>query len=117
MINFGAKIKVIRLAKGMTQEQLEKRCGIKREYLSKLETGGLPNTTIGTLKKVADSLGVPLVSLLAGEDEPVRKATEADIMQAERRGAAAATLRCTQELADLIGRLKQGSLPWEKVGE
>jgi transcriptional regulator with XRE-family HTH domain len=44
----------------MTQEQMERKTGIKREYLSKIETGGLPNITIKTLKKITDALGVPL---------------------------------------------------------
>ena len=54
------KIRELRTARKLTQEQIEQRTGIKREYLSKIETGGLPNITIKTLKKITDALGVPL---------------------------------------------------------
>jgi transcriptional regulator with XRE-family HTH domain len=60
MVTVGQKIREIRVAKRLTQEQIEQRTGIKREYLSKIETGGLPNITIKTLKKITDALGVPL---------------------------------------------------------
>ena len=60
MSSIGPKIRQLRVAKHMTQEQMERKTGIKREYLSKIETGGLPNITIKTLKKITDALGVPL---------------------------------------------------------
>ncbi len=60
MATVGQKIREIRLSKRLTQEQIELKTGIKREYLSKIETGGLPNITIKTLKKITDALGVPL---------------------------------------------------------
>jgi transcriptional regulator with XRE-family HTH domain len=60
MVTVGEKIREIRLSKRLTQEQIEHKTGIKREYLSKIETGGLPNITIKTLKKITDALGVPL---------------------------------------------------------
>jgi transcriptional regulator with XRE-family HTH domain len=44
----------------MTQENIEQRTGIKREYLSKIETGGLPNITIKTLKKITDAMDISL---------------------------------------------------------
>ena len=60
MVQVGQKIRDIRVAKRLTQEQIEHKTGIKREYLSKIETGGLPNITIKTLKKITDALGIPL---------------------------------------------------------
>ncbi len=56
----GQQIREFRVAKKLTQEQMEHKTGIKREYLSKIETGGLPNVTIKTLKKITDALGIPL---------------------------------------------------------
>ncbi len=60
MANIGIKIREMRVARRLTQEQMERRTGIKREYLSKIETGGLPNITIKTLKKITDALDVSL---------------------------------------------------------
>jgi len=110
-MKFGAKIKEIRREKGMTQESLEKRCGIKREYLSRMETGSLPNTTVGTLCKIADGLGVSVVSLLNSEKSQAVKLTEDDISRAEKRGEAIANMRYTQELDNLIKQLRQTTTP------
>ena len=44
----------------ITQEQMERKTGIKCQYLSRIENGGLPNITIKTLKKITDALGIPL---------------------------------------------------------
>jgi transcriptional regulator with XRE-family HTH domain len=60
MALLGQKIRDVRVAKRLTQEHIEQKTGIKREYLSKIETGGLPNVTIKTLKKITDALGISL---------------------------------------------------------
>ncbi len=60
MIAVGQKIREMRQSKRLTQEEIENRTGIKREYLSKIETCGLPNITIKTLKKITDALGIPI---------------------------------------------------------
>jgi transcriptional regulator with XRE-family HTH domain len=60
MSGIGNTIRELRVAKRLTQEEIERRTGIKREYLSKIETGGLPNITIKTLKKITDALDIPL---------------------------------------------------------
>ncbi len=60
MSNIGSTIRQLRVSKSMTQEDIEQRTGIKREYLSKIETGGLPNITIKTLKKITDAMDISL---------------------------------------------------------
>lgn len=115
MINFGKKIREIRLARRMTQAELEKRCGLKREYLSRLETGGLPNATIRTLCKIADGLRVPVTSLLV--QVPTVFATENAIFRAEKRGEDAANARHVQDLLGLVEQIRQVNMPWGKVGK
>ncbi len=70
----GQRIKHLRKNKGLTQFDLEKRTGIKREYLSKIENDELNNPTFSTLLKICEGIGVPVTELLSGKDElPTRK--------------------------------------------
>ncbi len=70
----GQRIKHLRKNKGLTQFDLEKRTGIKREYLSKIENDELNNPTFTTLLKICEGIGVPVTELLSGKDElPTRK--------------------------------------------
>lgn len=52
----GYKIKEIREAAGMTQQQLSDRSGISRSIINGLETGRTKTTTTATLRKIAIAL-------------------------------------------------------------
>ena len=47
----GYKIKEVREAEGMTQQQLSERSGVARSIINGLETGRTKTTTTATLKK------------------------------------------------------------------
>lgn len=51
-------LKEIRMSKGISQEELERRSGISRVTISMLETGKQKNVTIKTLTSLALALGV-----------------------------------------------------------
>lgn len=53
----GARIKNIRLKKGMTQEQLSEKMGINPKYLSSIERGK-ENPTLNTIINLSQSLGI-----------------------------------------------------------
>lgn len=57
----------LRREKGLTQEQIEERCGISQQYLSGLERG-TRNPSIVTLYEIAQALGVSHVELVAPDD-------------------------------------------------
>jgi len=57
--NIGLRIRQLREARGMTQSQLQARSGVSRSYLSRIESGQM-TPSLGTLEKVAESLGVGL---------------------------------------------------------
>ena len=57
----------LRRDKGLTQEQIEERCGISQQYLSGLERG-TRNPSIVTLYEIAQALGVSHVELVAPDD-------------------------------------------------
>ena len=52
----GYKIKEIREAAGMTQQQLSERSGLSRSIINGLETGRTKTTTTATLRKIAIAL-------------------------------------------------------------
>jgi transcriptional regulator with XRE-family HTH domain len=62
-INVGARIRTERKAKGLSQADLERRCGLARCRISWLEHGrAIP--TVETLARVADALEIPAYRLL-----------------------------------------------------
>ena len=68
---FGQRVRELRLAAGMTQEDLAERCGLFRTYLSRIETG-LANPTLTMIHALAGSLGVAVPALLGAAAEPSR---------------------------------------------
>ena len=70
MNSLGKRIRQFREYKGLSQSEMEKITGIKREYLSKIETDDLKNPTYFTLLKIARGLKVNIAELVQIE-EPV----------------------------------------------
>jgi transcriptional regulator with XRE-family HTH domain len=64
MINIGETIRNYRLQKGMSQGDIEKRTGLLRCYLSRVENGHtIPS--LDTLAKIATSMELPLAQFFA----------------------------------------------------
>ena len=57
-------LKTLREQKGMTQEQVAKKAGVTRFYVSQLETGLRKNPSVPVLRRLAAALGVPVAELL-----------------------------------------------------
>jgi transcriptional regulator with XRE-family HTH domain len=63
-MNIGETIRNFRLQKGMSQGDIEKRTGLLRCYLSRVENGHtIPS--LDTLAKIASSMDVPLAQFFA----------------------------------------------------
>lgn len=56
----GYKVKEIREAKGMTQEELEIKSGVSRQTISAIENGKCGNVKTGTLMAIARALETTL---------------------------------------------------------
>jgi len=70
---FGEKIRKLRVAKGLSQEELAFRAGIHRNYLGGIERGER-NPALDNIAAIAKALGVDLSELLRFErDKPVNK--------------------------------------------
>lgn len=63
-MNIGETIRNFRLQKGMSQGDIEKRTGLLRCYLSRVENGHTV-PSLDTLAKIANSLDVPLSQFFA----------------------------------------------------
>ncbi len=70
-VRFGSRVRQLRLAAEMTQEDLAHRCGLFRTYMSRIETGAA-NPTLTMIHALAGSLRVPVSALF--EDDAVPKA-------------------------------------------
>lgn len=68
-INIGTTIREFRLQRGMSQGDIEKRTGLLRCYLSRVENGHTV-PSLETLQKIAGALELPLSQFFA--EDPVR---------------------------------------------
>jgi transcriptional regulator with XRE-family HTH domain len=69
-INIGATIREFRLQRNMSQGDIEKRTGLLRCYLSRVENGHTV-PSLETLQKIAASLEMPLSQFFS--DEPIKE--------------------------------------------
>jgi XRE family transcriptional regulator, regulator of sulfur utilization len=68
----GERIRVLRVEKGLSQEQLGERSGLHTNYIGQVERGE-KNVTIESLLKIARSLEIPLEQLFHSVDPLDRK--------------------------------------------
>lgn len=66
-----ARVKQIRLAQGLTQEQFAERADLDPKYYQHAEAGRKPNPGMDTLLKLAKGCGMELWQLLNFEKEPL----------------------------------------------
>lgn len=65
----GDRLRAIREQKGLSQGDIEKRSGLKRPYISRIEHG-YTVPSIQNLEKLARALDVPLYEILYEGEEP-----------------------------------------------
>lgn len=68
-MNVGYLIKKTRIEKGMTQEELAEKVGVKKSAVAKWENGRVSEIKRSNLKNLADALGLNPNQLL-GDTEP-----------------------------------------------
>lgn len=62
LINFGKNLRLTRLAKGFTQEQLANELGVEISQISRIERGVI-NTSISTLYSISKVLNIEISEL------------------------------------------------------
>lgn len=71
-MSIGQRIKDVRTAKGLNQDQIAERSGISQGHLSAVENGE-HQPTYGTLEKIAKAMGMEVSELVAtsnNDDKP-----------------------------------------------
>jgi transcriptional regulator with XRE-family HTH domain len=81
-INIGATIRSFRLQKSMSQGDIEKRTGLLRCYLSRVENGHTV-PSLDTLQKIASALDMPLSQFFS--EETVREVPGLSLNEEEIR--------------------------------
>ncbi len=69
-LRFAKALKMLRKAKGLTQESLAQRAGVDYKYLQKLEGSNPSSPTLATMEKLSEGLGVSLVELIILIENP-----------------------------------------------
>ena len=65
-IQFGERVKELRIATGLSQEAFADRCGFARSYMSRIERGG-SNASLDAIEVLANALSVEPWQLLASD--------------------------------------------------
>lgn len=80
-INLGKRIHALRSAQGLSLRDLAQSSGLTASFLSQVERG-LVNSSIESLRRITNSLGVTLVQLLEGDPTPAHAPIQDDALDA-----------------------------------
>ncbi len=103
----GNRIRALRDAKNLSQADIERRSGLVRPYLSRIENGHtIPS--LATLEKLARALEVPLYHMLYEGDKPPELRHPAKRKKGERNlwGSSGKEARFLHKLRGLLGQMK-----------
>lgn len=81
-VTIGIAIRKARGSAHMSQDEVEKKTGIKRGYISKIENNKLKNPTFFTIARIADAIRINLSDLMQMVDTidfPVMKLGGGDV--------------------------------------
>jgi transcriptional regulator with XRE-family HTH domain len=88
-MDVGERLKQLRESKGLSQGKIEKRTGLLRCYISRVENGHTV-PSVETLEKFARALGMPLYQLLYEGEKPPQplkaKSQDIDDWASRRKG-------------------------------
>ena len=102
----GEKLKVLRAQKHLSQGDIEKRTGLLRCYISRIENGHTV-PSVDTLEKMARALEVPMYRFFTDEDHVKKPNIPAEITP--RRAANAKQEREHRVFAKLFSRMNAKS--------
>jgi transcriptional regulator with XRE-family HTH domain/mannose-6-phosphate isomerase-like protein (cupin superfamily) len=84
-VELGVKLKEIRRSKGVTLQQIADQTGLSKSFVSQIETG-VANPSIGSLKKIADVLGVALGALFTNDENGASEPPPSTPLSGARNG-------------------------------
>ena len=104
----GERLRLLREQKDLSQGDIEKRTGLLRCYLSRVENGHTV-PAVETLEKLARALEMPLYQLLYDGDEPPRLEAPApgSASRPDGWGTSGKDLRYMRKLRHLLGKMQR----------
>ena len=97
-MKMGARIKELRTAAGLTQEELGAKLGLQKSVIAKYENGRIENVKRSTIAKMAQIFGCSPVYLMGLEDEPqVSVCSSVDLCQGPAREVVQSLLQLDRE--------------------
>lgn len=105
-MNTGERIKQLRIARGMTLEELGQKVGVGKSTVRKWETGAIANMRRDKIAKLADALGTTIDDILGLESPPQATAPEEDDFPEVRIIARAGKKMTPERKADMMRMLK-----------
>jgi transcriptional regulator with XRE-family HTH domain len=105
----GDRLRALREEKKLSQGEIEKRTGLLRCYISRVENGHTV-PAVGTLEKMARALEVPLYALFCEGQEPAQppKLPGRDTANEAAWGSSRKDSRTLAQFRRLLGRVKEG---------
>lgn len=108
MFVIGERLRTLREARGLPQSEIERRTGLLRCYVSRVENGHTV-PSIETLEKLSRALEVPLYMLFYDMDNPPALPNSAGLKTADEisRQGSSEQARFLNRMAGLLGRLSE----------
>ncbi|HYL62372.1 MAG TPA: helix-turn-helix transcriptional regulator [Candidatus Methylomirabilis sp.] len=101
----GDRLRILREQKNLSQGDIEKRTGLLRCYVSRVENGHTV-PAIETLEKMARALDMPLYQLMYDGEEPPKMDVPPPLTKQDRGwGSAGKDLRFLKKLRHLLGKM------------
>jgi transcriptional regulator with XRE-family HTH domain len=104
-MQIGERLKAVREQKDMSQGDVEKRTGLLRCYISRVENGHTV-PAIETIEKLARAMEVPMFALFYGAETPASQLTKSS---ATGWGSSRRDARVLHRFRTLMGRMNKGN--------
>lgn len=107
----GSRIKALREAGNMSQEELGRRCGTTKQTIYKYETGTITNIPLNRLEKIAQALGVTAAYIMGWDEDAPTRLPRNTVRLAGRDGSCAEKTLSDEQFAALkllIDQLPEG---------
>jgi transcriptional regulator with XRE-family HTH domain len=106
-MDIGRRITSLREEKELSQGDIEKRTGLLRCYISRVENGHTV-PAIETLEKIARALEMPLYQLMFDGDKPPALPSNADGKRSAEWGSAGKDARFLNKLCLSLAKMSEG---------
>ncbi|SRR6266481_262192 len=106
-MDIGYRLRSLREHKKLSQGEIEKRTGLLRCYISRIENGHTV-PSVETLEKIARALEMPLYQLMYDGQEPPTLPPNGGGKRSDEWGAVGKDARFLRKLCQLVAKMNEG---------